>query len=93
MTTPIFLQDAKDLLTQQGFFTSNTWYHGTSSALIDSIKEQGLKRSGDQALKAAAKNNYLDEKKVVMETLVCMKRAGANAIITYYAKDALQWMK
>ena len=50
--------------------------------------------SGEYAMiKAAAKNNYLDEKKVVMDTLVCMKRAGANAIITYYAKDALQWMK
>lgn len=56
MTTPTFFQDAKDLLTQQGFASSNTWYHGTSSALIDSIKAQGLKRSGDQALKTAAKN-------------------------------------
>ena len=55
MTTPIFFQDAKDLLTKQGFAVSNTWYHGTSSALIDSIKEHGLKRSGDQVLKAAAK--------------------------------------
>ena len=53
--TPAFLQDAKDLLTDQGFTTSSTWYHGTSSALVDSIKEQGLKRSGDKALKAAAK--------------------------------------
>ena len=53
--TPAFLQDAKDLLTDQGFATSSTWYHGTSSALVDSIKEQGLKRSGDKALKAAAK--------------------------------------
>ena len=50
--------------------------------------------SGEYAMiKTASKNNYLDEKKVVMETLVCMKRAGANAIITYHAKDALQWMK
>ena len=50
--------------------------------------------SGEYAMiKTATKNNYLDEKKVVMETLVCMKRAGANAIITYHAKDALQWMK
>jgi RNA:NAD 2'-phosphotransferase (TPT1/KptA family) len=55
MTTPILFQDAKDLLTKQGFVTSNTWYHGTSSALIDSIKEHGLKRSGDQVIKAAAK--------------------------------------
>lgn len=65
--TPTFLQDAKDLLTKQGFATSDIWYHGTSSALVDSIKEQGLKRSGDKALKDAAKktmatigNNYTE---------------------------------
>ena len=44
--------------------------------------------SGEYAMiKAAVKNNWLDEKKVVIESLQCMKRAGANAIITYYAKD------
>lgn len=53
--TPDFLKDAKDLLTEQGFAASDIWYHGTSSALVDSIKEQGLKRSGDEALKDAAK--------------------------------------
>ena len=73
--TPTFLQDAKDLLTEQGFTTSNTWYHGTSSALVDSIKEQGLRRSGDQALKAAAKktmatigNNYTESTEPVFLT-------------------------
>jgi hypothetical protein len=65
--TPAFIKDAKDLLTKQGFATSDIWYHGTSSALVDSIKEQGLKRSGDKALKDAAKktmatigNNYTE---------------------------------
>ncbi|WP_290702899.1 hypothetical protein [Amphritea sp.] len=65
--TPTFLQDAKDLLTEQGFTSSDTWYHGTSSALVDSINEQGLKCSGDKALKDAAKktmatigNNYTE---------------------------------
>jgi len=65
--TPAFLKDANNLLTEQGFTTSNTWYHGTSSALVSSIQEQGLKRSGDKALKAAAKktmatigNNYTE---------------------------------
>lgn len=53
--TPAFLQDAKDLLTEEGFTASNVWYHGTSSALVESIKAQGLKRSGDTALNAAAK--------------------------------------
>jgi len=50
--------------------------------------------SGEYSMiKAVSKNNWLDEKKIVLETLTCMKRAGANAIITYYAKDALKWMK
>ena len=44
-------------------------------------------------IKAAVKNKWLDEKKVVLESLQCMKRAGANAIITYYAKEALKWMR
>lgn len=65
--TPDFLKDAKDLLSSQGFATSNIWYHGTSSALVESIKTQGLKRSGDTVIKAAAKktmatigNNYTE---------------------------------
>ncbi|HCH24743.1 MAG TPA: hypothetical protein DE179_10670 [Oceanospirillaceae bacterium] len=75
MTTPTAFQDAKDLLTDQGFATSNTWYHGTSSALVGSIKEQGLKRSGDQALNAAAVqtmktigNNYTESVEPVFLT-------------------------
>ena len=75
MTTPTALQDAKNLLTDQGFATSNTWYHGTSSALVDAIKEHGLKRSGDQALNAAAVqtmktigNNYTESVEPVFLT-------------------------
>ena len=50
--------------------------------------------SGEYSMiKAAVKNNWLDEKNIVMESLQCMKRAGANAIITYYAKDVLKWMR
>lgn len=56
MTTPAFLKDAKELLTEQGFTTGSTWYHGTSSALVESIKEQGLNRSGDTELNEVAKN-------------------------------------
>lgn len=54
-TVPSHLQDAKDLLSQDGFATGDTWYHGTSSALLLSIQSQGLKRSGDKALNEAAK--------------------------------------
>lgn len=49
--------------------------------------------SGEYAmLKAAAQNGWLDEKATVLETLLCFKRAGADAILTYYAKQAAQWM-
>lgn len=54
--TPSYLKDAKDLLTKDGFITSNVWYHGTSSSLVSSIESHGLKRSGDKAMKQAAKS-------------------------------------
>ncbi|HIM57781.1 MAG TPA: porphobilinogen synthase [Gammaproteobacteria bacterium] len=50
--------------------------------------------SGEYAmLKAASQNGWIDEKKVVLETLLCFKRAGADAILTYYAKQAAKWLK
>lgn len=52
---PAHFQDLKDLLTESGITTSNTWYHGTSSALLDSIKKHGLKGAGDKAMEEAAK--------------------------------------
>ena len=49
--------------------------------------------SGEYAMiKAAAERNWIDEKRVVLETLLSMKRAGACAIITYHAKDAARWL-
>lgn len=45
--------------------------------------------SGEYSMiKAAARNGWIDEEKVVMETLLSMKRAGSDLIITYFAKDA-----
>lgn len=44
-------------------------------------------------VKAAAANGWIDEKKIVMENLIGMKRAGANMIITYHALDAAKWIK
>lgn len=49
--------------------------------------------SGEYAmLKAAAERGWLDEKDSVLEAMLCLKRAGADAILTYYAKTAAQWM-
>jgi porphobilinogen synthase len=49
--------------------------------------------SGEYAMvKAAAAKGWIDEKRVVLETLTGFKRAGADLIITYHAKDAARWL-
>ncbi len=50
--------------------------------------------SGEYAMHmAAAQNGWLDENAVMMESLVCIKRAGADGILTYFAKRAAEWLK
>jgi porphobilinogen synthase len=50
--------------------------------------------SGEYAmLKAAGANGWIDEKACVLEALLCMKRAGADGILTYFAKSAAGWLK
>ena len=49
--------------------------------------------SGEYAmLKAAGGNGWLDERNGVLESLMCIKRAGASAILTYFAVDAARWL-
>jgi porphobilinogen synthase len=49
--------------------------------------------SGEYAmLKAAAQNGWLDERRAALESLTAIKRAGADMIITYYAKEAAAWL-
>lgn len=72
-------------------------------AYMDVIKEISLNFnipivaynvSGEYAMvKAAAMNGWIDEKKIVMENMVGLKRAGAKMIITYHALDVARWIK
>lgn len=72
-------------------------------AYMDIIKEISLNYnipivaynvSGEYAMvKAAAENGWIDEKKIVMENMVGLKRAGAKMIITYHALDVARWIK
>ncbi len=49
--------------------------------------------SGEYAMiKAAAANGWIDERRAALESLIAIKRAGADMIISYYAKDAVRWM-
>ncbi|HWK24300.1 MAG TPA: porphobilinogen synthase [Ureibacillus sp.] len=50
--------------------------------------------SGEYAMiKAAAQNGWIEERPIVMETLLGMKRAGADMILTYHAKDVARWLE
>ena len=50
--------------------------------------------SGEYSMvKAAAANGWIDEKKIVMENMIGMKRAGAQMIITYHALDVAKWLR
>lgn len=50
--------------------------------------------SGEYSMvKAAAQNGWIDEQRVTMEVLISIKRAGADIILTYHAKDAVRWIK
>ena len=50
--------------------------------------------SGEYSMvKAAAERGWIDERAVVLETLLCFKRAGANLILTYHACDAAKWLR
>ncbi len=50
--------------------------------------------SGEYAMvKAAARNGWIDERRVTMEILTSIKRAGADMILTYHAKDAARWLR
>ncbi|MDD1629946.1 MAG: porphobilinogen synthase [Methylococcaceae bacterium] len=68
--------------------------------IIRRVKEQygvptfAYQVSGEYAMiKAAAMNGWLDEKQVVLESLLAFKRAGSDAILTYFAKSVAQWLK
>lgn len=72
-------------------------------AYLDVVKEASQKFdlplatynvSGEYSMvKAAAKLGYIDEKRIVMENMIAMKRAGAKIIITYHAIDVANWLK
>jgi porphobilinogen synthase len=49
--------------------------------------------SGEYAMiKAAAENGWIDERRVVLESLIALRRAGADLVITYFAEDVARWM-
>ncbi len=87
---PAHFQDAKELLSEAGFAISDIWYHGTSSALLDSIKAQGLKRSGDKALKLAAKKTMSTIGNSYAETIEPVFLTQSKELAHYWAEQTLR---
>ncbi|CAA0078799.1 Uncharacterised protein [Zhongshania aliphaticivorans] len=87
---PDSIKDAKALLSEQGFATSNIWYHGTSSALADSIKEHGLKRSGDKEIKAAAKKTMATIGNSYTESIEPVFLTQSKELAYYWAEQTVR---
>lgn len=66
--------------------------------VLSQVKKLGLPTAAYQVsgeysmIKAAAQNGWIDERRIVMESLVSIKRAGADLIITYFAQDVARWL-
>ncbi len=88
--TPTYLQDASTLLTADGFATSNIWYHGTSSALVESIQENGLKRSGDRALKQAVKKTMATIGNSYSESIEPVFLTQSKQLAYYWAQQTVR---
>jgi len=88
--TPSHLQDAQTLLAENGFAIGESWYHGTSSALLDSILANGLKRSGDKSMKQAAKQTMATIGNAYTESIEPVFLTQSKEIAHYWAKQAVR---
>jgi delta-aminolevulinic acid dehydratase/porphobilinogen synthase len=67
---------------------------GESLAGVFTVPIGAYNVSGEFAMvKAAAANGWIDEKRIALEILTGIQRAGASIILTYHAKDAARWLK
>ncbi len=88
--TPLYLQDAKSRLDAQGFVCDTCWYHGTSSALWESIQKNGLKRSGDHALKQATKKTMATIGNHYTETIEPIFLSPSKELAFYWARQRVK---
>jgi hypothetical protein len=87
---PANFQDPKALLSENGFATGNTWYHGTSSGLLGSIQRDGLKRSGDKAMKQAAKQTMATIGNSFTESFEPVFLTQSKELAYYWAQQAVR---
>ena len=89
-TTPAHLQDSQHLLSENGFATGDVWYHGTSSALVPSIQNHGLNRSGDKAMNQMTKQTMATIGNSYAETLEPVFLTQSKEIAYYWAQQTVR---
>ncbi len=89
-TIPGYCNDVKERLTEGGFSTSNVWYHGTSSALWESINKTGLQRSGDAAMRQAEKQTMATIGGNYTESIEPVFITPSKALAYYWARQKVQ---
>jgi hypothetical protein len=89
---PDIYNDLSQKLSQEGFEipSDGVWYHGTSSALVDSIKSNGLNRSGDKALNQAAKQTMATIGNSYTETREPVFLTQSKALAYFWAKQCVR---
>lgn len=87
---PEIFKDAEQRLNENGFIQNNIWYHGTSSALLKSIKEQGIKRSGDQEFKQATKKTMATIGNHYTETVEPVFLCPSKELAYYWAEQKVK---
>lgn len=87
---PSHFNDASSLLSDHGFMTSDVWYHGTSSVLVDSILNNGLIRSGDKAIKEATKNTMATIGNAYTESTEPVFLTQSKALAYYWATQTVR---
>lgn len=88
--TPLYLQDIGDRLSKDGFILDDIWYHGTSSALWESIQKNGLKRSGDRDLKQVEKKTMATIGNHYTETIEPVFLTPSKELAYYWAQKRIR---
>ncbi len=88
--SPSHLQDLDKLIGENGIVTGDKWYHGTSSALVESIQQEGLKRSGDKAMNQAAKSTMATIGNNFTETIEPVFLTQSKELAYFWAQETVR---
>lgn len=90
ISVPTIFMDQPDLLTANGFNISKIWYHGTCSSLLPSIKESGVRCSGDKSLNDALRSTMNTLSQSFEEKRQPVFLTPSKTLAYYWARQAIE---